>query len=113
MNAKLTGAKADAAWTWIWFYSGPVDSAIRQSFGANPAYILPPRGDLDGLVKKLITFVNTTPSGYVIDSVMDADGMGILHPALQEMVLGTKTPQQVAQEYESWVAANHSGRKAK
>jgi raffinose/stachyose/melibiose transport system substrate-binding protein len=113
MSAKLTGAKATAAWTWIWFYSGPVDSAIRQSFGANPAYILPPRSDLDGLIKKLISFVNTTPSGYVVDSVMDAEGMSVLQGGMQELILGNKTPQEVAQDYETWVAANDSGRKGK
>ncbi len=111
MRADLTGAKADAAWKWIWFYSGPIGSAIRQGFGANPAYILPPRGDLDPLIKKLMAFVNMTPGGYVVDSVMDADGMGVLHPLLQEMLFGRKTPQQVGDEYEAWVKANDTGRK--
>jgi len=36
--------------------------------------------------------------------------MGILHPAIQEMMFGNKTPQQVADEYEAWVAANDSSR---
>ena len=92
MRADLAGAKAEAAWKWIWFYSGPIGSAIRQGFGANPAYILPPRGDLDLLIKKLMAFVNMTPGGYVVDSVMDADGMGVLHPLLQEMMFGQQDP---------------------
>jgi len=37
--------------------------------------------------------------------------MGVLQPALQEMILGAKTPQQVAEEYETWVAENDSARK--
>lgn len=111
MNAKLEGEKAEAAWKWIWFYSGPVGSKIRQKNGALPAYNLPPNEDLDVMVKKLNTFVAETPSGYVIDAKMDAEGMGVLHPAIQEMILGAKTPEQVAQEYEAWVAANDSNRK--
>ncbi len=111
MRADLTGAKENAAWRWIWFYSGPIGSAIRQGFGANPAYIMPPRADLDILIQKLMAFVGKTPGGYVIDSVMDAEGMGVLHPLLQQMMFGQKTPQQVGDEYEAWVAANDSGRK--
>ncbi len=111
MRADLTGAKEAAAWKWIWFYSGPLGSAIRQGFGANPAYIMPPRGDLDILIRKLMVFVGKTPGGYVIDSVMDAEGMGVLHPLLQQMMFGQKTPQQVGDEYEAWVKANDSGRK--
>lgn len=111
MSARLKGARADAAWEWIWFHAGPVGSAIRQSFGANPAYILPERMDLDPLVLKLIDFVNKTPGGYVVDSVLDPDGMKVLQPAIQEMLLGNRTARQVAAEFEDWVAANDSGRK--
>jgi raffinose/stachyose/melibiose transport system substrate-binding protein len=111
MHAKLEGDRAEAAWKWIWFYSGPEGSRIRQGFGANPAYKLPTPPDADPMIKKLVEFVGETPAGFVIDAVMDAEGMGILHPALQEMMLGKKTPRQVAEEYEAWVAANDSSRK--
>jgi raffinose/stachyose/melibiose transport system substrate-binding protein len=112
MSNKLTGAKAEAAWAWIWFYSGPVGSAIRQGFGALPAYKMPPRTDLDLMIQKLAAFVAKTPGGYVVDSVMDAEGMGgVLHPLLQELIFGQKTPKQVADTYETWVKANDSGRK--
>ncbi len=106
MNANLSDAEADAAFKWIWFYSGPVGSAIRQSFGALPAYKIPMPNDIDPLTVKLSEFVNNTPSGYVIDAVMDGEGMGVLHPALQELIFGTKTPEEVGAEYEAWVAAN-------
>jgi len=111
MHSKLTGEKAEAAWNWIWFYSGPEGSKLRQGFGANPAYKLPTPADADPMIKKLVKFVGETPAGFVIDAVMDAEGMGVLHPAIQEMMLGKKTPQQVAQEYEAWVAANDTSRK--
>ena len=111
MNEKLAGAQADAAWDWIWYYSGPVGSAIRQGFGAIPAYKLPIPANIDPMIKKLIKFWEGRPSGYVIDAVLDGEGMGVLQPALQEMILGAKTPQQVAEEYETWVAENDSARK--
>ena len=110
MLSNLEGSKADAAWQWIWFYSGPVGSSIRQGHGANPAYKLPSPSNLDAMVKKLVKFVADTPAGYVIDAKMDGEGMGVLHPAIQEMMLGKKTPQQVADEYEAWVSANDSSR---
>jgi raffinose/stachyose/melibiose transport system substrate-binding protein len=111
MNANLEGEKAEAAWKWIWFYSGPEGAKIRQKQGALTAYNLPVSDDMDVLIKRLNEFVAGTPSGYVIDAVMDAEGMGGLHAGLQEMILGKKTPEQVAQEYEAWVAENDSARK--
>jgi raffinose/stachyose/melibiose transport system substrate-binding protein len=111
MNANLEGEKAEAAWKWIWFYSGPEGAKIRQKQGALTAYNLPVSDDMDVLIKRLNEFVAGTPSGYVIDAVMDAEGMGGLHAGLQEMILGKKTPEQVAQEYETWVAENDSARK--
>jgi len=59
----------------------------------------------------LADFIANTPAGYVIDSKLDAEGMAVLHAGLQEMLMGTKTPAQVAKEYETWVAANDSNRK--
>lgn len=111
MNANLSGAKADAAWDWIWYYSGPVGSKIRVGHGMIPAYKTD-MGDINPLLGKLVDFLNTKPAGYVIDAVVDAEGMNVLHPALQEMMFGNKAPQQVANEFEAWVAANDSTRKA-
>ncbi|MCP4400060.1 MAG: extracellular solute-binding protein [bacterium] len=111
MNAKLEGAKAEAAWKWIWFYSGPVGSKIRQTNGALPAYKLPEDDALDPMIKKLAAFIAATPAGYVIDAKMDGEGMAVLQAGIQEMTLGAKTPEQVANEYEAWVAANDSNRK--
>ena len=111
MNADLEGEKAEAAWKWIWFYSGPVGSKIRQKNGAMTAYNLPANDDLDILIKALNTFIAETPSGYVIDDKMDAEGMAVLHAGLQELIMDAKTPKQVAQDYETWVAENDSNRK--
>ena len=111
MNAKLEGARADAAWEWIWFFSGPDGSKIKQKQGWIPAYKLPAADDVPLLTRKLIAFLGEKPMGYVVDAKMDAEGMGVLHPALQELMFGNKTPEQVAKEYEAWVVANDSNRK--
>ena len=111
MNVKLEGEKADAAWEWIWYWAGPVGSEIKQSLGWIPSYKLDAPADLPVLMKKLIAFLGETPMTPVIDAVMDGEGMGVLHPAMQEMMLGAKTPRQVADEYETWVAANDTARK--
>ena len=67
--------------------------------------------ELDPLVVKLNDFIGKTPYGWVIDSVLDGTGMQVLHPAIQEMMLGKKTPKEVADLYEAWVAANDTARK--
>lgn len=111
MNVKLDGEKADAAWDWIWYWAGPTGSAIKQELGWIPSYKLDAPADLPLLMKKLITLLGEAPMTPVIDAVMDGEGMGVLHPAIQEMMLGAKTSQQVADEYEAWVAKNDSARK--
>ncbi len=102
MNAELEGEKAEAAWEWIYFFAGPEGSEIKAGQGWLPAVKIELPDDMPPLLRSLSEFLNATPGGYVIDGVMDAEGMGILHPALQEMMFGNKTPEQVAEEYESW-----------
>jgi raffinose/stachyose/melibiose transport system substrate-binding protein len=42
---------------------------------------------------------------------MDAEGVEqIVNAGLQEIVLGSTTPKQLAAEYETWVSANDSNR---
>lgn len=110
MNANLEGEKADMAWEWIWFFSGPDGSRVKQEQGWLPAYKLPPTADTPVLQKKLAAFLADTPGGYVIDAVMDGEGMGVLHPAIQEMMFGNISAAEAAQQYETWVAANDSSR---
>ena len=111
MNAKLEGKKAEAAWKWIWFFSGPDGGKIKQKQGWFPAYKLPTPDTLNVLSVRLSDFLEKIPGGYVIDAVLDGEGMGILHPAIQEMMLGKISANEVAQKYETWVASNESGRK--
>ena len=110
MNANLSGAKAEAAWEWIYYFAGPEGSEIKARQGWLPAVKVALPSDVPPLTIKLSNFLNSTPGGYVIDAVMDAEGMGVLHPALQEMMFGNITPAEAAAQYEKWVAANDSSR---
>ncbi len=111
MNANLEGEKAEAAWKWIWFYSGPRGSKIKIEEGVVPAYALPMPDTAPVLTKKLGAFIANTQGGYVLDDVMDAEGIGVLNTGLQEMMLGSISPQELAEKYEAWVAEHDSGRR--
>lgn len=111
MKASIAPEKEEAAWKWIWFYSGPEGSKIRQARGAVPAYKLEAAGGRDAMVVKLDEFMNKAPAGYVMDAKLDGAGMGVLQTGLQAMMMGKKSPADVAAEYEAWVAANDSNRK--
>lgn len=110
MHDRLQGAEADAAWEWIWFYSGPEGSEIRQSHGAIPAYNLPVPDDADPMVRKLSNFIANTPAGYVIDARLSQESMGTLHPLLQELIFGNVTSQEVGERFEQWIAENEETR---
>ncbi len=108
MNAKLDGAKADAAWKWIWYYSGPEGSKIRLANGAFPAYKLDLSSipNVDPMIVKLSDFWKGRDTSLVIDSVLSGQAMSILQPGMQEMMFGNKTPQQLATEFANWLKAN-------
>jgi raffinose/stachyose/melibiose transport system substrate-binding protein len=112
MNAKLTGAKADAAWKFLSFIYGQEGSDILMKYGTVPTYKLDyAQYDIDNLNKQYIDLINSQSMGYVIDAVMDGEGVNnLLNPGIQAVMMGTKTPAQLASEYEAWVAANDSNR---
>jgi len=115
MNAKLDGAKADAAWKFLSFIYGEEGSAILMQYGTVPTYKLDySKFDVDSLNKQYIDLINNQTMGYVIDAKMDSEGVNnLLNPGIQAVMMGSKTPAQLAAEYEEWVAANDSHRKAK
>lgn len=115
MNAKLSGAKADAAWKFLSFIYGKEGSEILMQYGTVPTYKLDySKFDIDSLNKQYINLINNQTMGYVIDAKMDSEGVNnILNPGLQAVMMGTKTPAQLAAEYEAWVAANDSNRHKK
>ena len=113
MNAKLTGAKADAAWKFISFVSGKEASEILTKYGTVSTYKFDMKDlDIDQLSKQYVELINNQSMGYVIDAKMDSEGVNnLLNPGIQAVMIGQKTPQQLANEYEAWVAANDSHRK--
>jgi raffinose/stachyose/melibiose transport system substrate-binding protein len=115
MNSKLTGAKAEAAWNFLSFIYGQEGSDILMKYGTVPTYKLDySKYDIDSLNKQYIQLINSQSMGYVIDAKMDGEGVNnLLNPGLQAVMMGTKTPAQLAGEYEAWVAANDSNRKKK
>jgi raffinose/stachyose/melibiose transport system substrate-binding protein len=115
MNAKLSGAKADAAWKFLSFIYGQEGSEILMKYGTVPTYKLDySKFDVDKLNRMYIELINNQSMGYVIDAVMDGEGVNnLLNPGIQAVMIGDKTPAQLAAEYEAWVAANDSNRKKK
>ena len=115
MSAKLTGAKADAAWKFLSFIYGEPGCDILMRYGTVPTYKLDySKYNVDKLNRQYIDMINSQSQGYVIDAVMDGEGVNnILNPGIQAVMIGDKTPAQLAAEYETWVAANDSNRKKK
>ncbi|MDR1411897.1 MAG: extracellular solute-binding protein [Spirochaetaceae bacterium] len=113
MNARLSGAKADAAWKFLSFIYGQEGCEILMRYGTVPTYKLDYSGfDVDKLNRQYIELINNQSMGYVIDAVMDGEGVNnLLNPGIQAVMIGDKTPAQLAAEYEAWVAANDSNRK--
>jgi raffinose/stachyose/melibiose transport system substrate-binding protein len=112
ISSKLEGtAKADAAWELLKFYNGKEGAAIRLRNGEIPTYKLDyDNFDMPDLQKRYAEFSTTKPMGYIIDAMMDGEGMGLLNPDIQAMMFGELTPAEVASRYEEWVAANDSSR---
>jgi len=112
MNAKLSGAKADAAWNFLSFIYGQEGCDILMRYGTVPTYKLDlAKYNLDSLNTQYINLINNQSMGYVIDAVMDGEGVNnILNPGIQAVMMGSKTSAQLAAEYEGWVAANDSNR---
>jgi len=113
MNAKLDGAKADAAWKFLSFIYGPEGSAILMNHGTVPTYKLDySKFDVDSLSRQYIDLINSQTMGYVIDAKMNSEGVNnLLNPGIQAVMMGAKTPAALAAEYEAWVAANDTNRK--
>ncbi len=113
MNAKLEGAKADAAFKFISFVSGKEASEILTKYGTTTTYKVDlSKFDVDQLSKQYADLINNQSMGYVIDAKMDSEGVNnLLNPGIQAVMMGQKTPEELAKEYEAWVAENDSHRK--
>lgn len=109
MNAKLSGAKAQAAWKWIWYAAGPKGAALHLSTGLIPAYqkLDYSKFKLGILTTKLVNYYKQVPGTQtVLDGIMTPKVIGVLNPDLQLLMLDQKTPDQVAQAVENWYKQN-------
>ncbi len=113
MNAKLKGAKEDAALKFIAFMSGKEASEILTKYGTTTTYKVDlSKMEIDPLTKQYAELIRNQSMGYVIDAKMDSEGVNnLLNPGIQAVMMGNKTPEQLAKEYEAWVAENDSHRK--
>lgn len=115
MNANLEGEKKEAAWKWIQAQVDPAYAELHVEAGNVPLY---PGQDIshlftNDLVKRLYQHLNKIEQDlYVIDDKLDSEGVNsIINPGLQEIILGSITPEELAAKYEAWVAENDSNRK--
>jgi raffinose/stachyose/melibiose transport system substrate-binding protein len=113
MGAKLSKEKADAAWTFLSFIYGEPGMDLFMKAGEVTTYKLDlSKYDIEPLTRKYIDMIGKQKMGYVIDAKMDGEGVNnVLNAGIQAVMIGDKTPQQVATEYETWVAKNDSNRK--
>ena len=112
INSKLSEEKAAAAFKFIMFHVGKEGSDMKMKDGLLTTYNLDPNDyEMHPLTQKYINLVNSTSKSYVIDAIMNPEGMGVLNPAVQAMMLGEKTSQEAADDYEDWVAKKDSNRK--
>ncbi|MFV0430595.1 MAG: ABC transporter substrate-binding protein [Alphaproteobacteria bacterium] len=107
INAKLADTpKAEIAWQWIKFFNGFGDQE-----GVNLAIkggVIPPiknlnvSDDAPKFVKKLAELQTTLDeTSYVLDGVLRPKGVEYLNTALQELIAGEATPEDIAKKYES------------
>ncbi|MBN1983210.1 MAG: extracellular solute-binding protein [Chitinivibrionales bacterium] len=110
MNAKLTGEKAKAAFTWILFFSGLEGSMIRMvRDGIMPSYkIDPSQIQFDPLAQQRIGFFSGIGATPVLDNVIGSKPIDILNNTLQEIGLGTTTPEQAATKIETAMKAERN-----
>jgi len=113
MNAKIPAGseKEKAAWKLIQYWVGPEVAKMRLEAGAFARASW--KGVTSDKLEPLsVTTANYEPkaSTYVLDGVLDAQVAKTVNVGLQEIGLGTKTPEQVAADvqksFEAWKAGN-------
>lgn len=114
ISKNSTQAQAEAAWKWIKFSMNPANADIYLKHDILPIYENLDLGARiqDPLLRTSYDFsagIHTVLP--VLDDKMDAEGVEqIVNAGLQELVLGSTTPKQLAAQYEAWVSAHDSNR---
>ncbi len=103
-----------AAWEWIKFVIDYSNADLATKYGTLPVY---KEGGIEQFLENPLDKASYSfSSGIetvlpVIDDKMDAEGVNeIINLGLQELILGNTTAEEIAQKYETWVAANDSNR---
>ncbi|MBT6297587.1 MAG: extracellular solute-binding protein [Rhodobacteraceae bacterium] len=103
-----------AAWEWIKFVIDYSNADIATQYGSLPVYA---EGGIEPFLSNPLDLESYRfSSGIetvlpVLDDKMDAEGVNeIINKGLQELILGDTTAEEIAQKYETWVAANDSNR---
>lgn len=104
INANLNNTeKLEYAWQWVKFFNGfgdqrGVDLAIEGG-------IIPPLKQIDMpedaplLIKRLAELQSDLTFTYVLDAILNPTGMEYMNTALQEIIAGQSTAEQVAEKY--------------
>ena len=100
INSNLTGAKLEAAKNLATYVTGPVFADYLTANFAQIGCCASGDVDMSGFDQFTIDFYDfyENPTCEIYDSYMDGELVGIMNAAMQEMLGGTKTPEQVAQE---------------
>jgi len=103
-----------AAWEWIKFVIDYSNADLATKYGSLPVY---KEGGIEQFLSNPLDLESYRfSSGIetvlpVLDDKMDAEGVNeIINNGLQELILGDTTAEEIAQKYETWVAANDSNR---
>lgn len=103
MAAGLEGDKKEAALAFVKFFAGPEAAKIRARIqGIPPAYIIDSAElEISPLSKKRFAFYATVAGADVVDAVLPQDANRVLNVGMQEIGLGVKTAEEVAEEVEA------------
>jgi raffinose/stachyose/melibiose transport system substrate-binding protein len=104
-------AKADAAWTFIKYYTGEKGATIQAAYGTVPTCNVDmTKVKMGNMQAKFAQFQMDHPMGYVFDAVMNGEGVTLLNADIQAMMMGNGSPKAIADKYEAWVAENDTNR---
>jgi raffinose/stachyose/melibiose transport system substrate-binding protein len=111
MSSSLAGEKAQAAWLWLWFSSGPEGAKARFKAGGAASAVIDPRLFLDRPDDRLSRFFDYLKDAEIDDFVDLRMNGQIVNDQLKLVLAGKKKPESAADEIEKWAAANLPSRR--
>ena len=99
LNTNLSGARLEAATTLLKYLHNAETATIQIEASGQPSYTLDISSvNLDSLSKKYYTMLATIDLTPIYDIQLDASLVDIVYSGLQEVMIGQKTPEEVAQK---------------